>query len=216
MLGQLDSNKRERLFAEFAPLVRRLVRQYAADDAELRQDLPGEIYVRFSAFLSDYDPAYGVPLRPYLVRSVTASVYTFVRRRWRALPREVSLDSVMADGYAGISSHSAHRARPSLQSVGPSSLSSSLLSTWCDDPTPRWDDAINTRNIMRRLPGLIARLPKRQRLVVLLHYYDHRSFDEIASILEVRPATARSLLRHGLTKLRLALAPGTAETWTTA
>src|SRR5947207_2285808 len=38
--------EREALFADFQPLVRRLIRQYG-DTYELRQDLEGEIYCRF-------------------------------------------------------------------------------------------------------------------------------------------------------------------------
>src|SRR5947207_14177253 len=53
---------REALYAEFQPLVRRLIRQYG-DDAEMRQDLAGEIFFRFCILLASYDPCRGVPLR---------------------------------------------------------------------------------------------------------------------------------------------------------
>jgi DNA-directed RNA polymerase specialized sigma24 family protein len=42
----------------------------------------------------------------------------------------------------------------------------------------------------------------RQRKIVIWRYYEERSFEEIASILQIQPATARSLLRHGLNNLR--------------
>src|SRR5947209_20458060 len=67
--------QRDGLYAEFQPLVRRLIRQYGGDNAELREDLAGEIYYRFCQLLEVYDPERGVPLRPYLVRQLTASVY---------------------------------------------------------------------------------------------------------------------------------------------
>src|SRR5579872_3052078 len=60
---------RDQLYAEFAPLVRRLLRQYG-QDPELKKDLAGEIYCRFCALLQAYDPQRGVPLRPYLVRQL--------------------------------------------------------------------------------------------------------------------------------------------------
>src|SRR5579871_1501032 len=77
------------LFAEFAPLVHRLIRQYG-QDPELRQDLEGEIYCRFCALLEAYDPERGVPLRPYLVRQLTASIYTYARYHWRLQKREIA------------------------------------------------------------------------------------------------------------------------------
>ena len=58
------------------------------------------------------------------------------------------------------------------------------------------------------LPHLIARLPKRQKQVVIWRYYEQRSFEEIAELLNVKPATSRSLLRHGLANLRKSLAGG--------
>src|SRR5207244_4443409 len=58
------------LYAEFQPLVWRLIRQYG-DDADLREDLIGEIYARFRTVLAAYDPHRGVPLRPYLVRQLS-------------------------------------------------------------------------------------------------------------------------------------------------
>src|SRR5690242_6653150 len=83
---------RDALYAEFQPLVRRLIRQYG-EDVESRGDLQGEIYYRFCLLLDAYDPERGVPLRPYLVRQLTASVYTYARQGWRRQRREVTLDT---------------------------------------------------------------------------------------------------------------------------
>lgn len=168
--GHLD---RDVLFSQFQPLVRRLIRQYGGD-LESRQELEGEIYVRFSELLAAYDPGRGIPLRPYLVRSLTASVYTYARSRWRREQREVS-SSTAAD-----------------------------LAEACEatDPTPDWDHGIVTRQVQECLPQLIGSLPARQRQVVIWRYYESRSFEEIAELLNVRVATCRSLLRHGLNNLR--------------
>ncbi len=83
---------RDALFTEFTPLIRRLIRRYA-NDAETRHDLYGETYCRFSALLDAFDPALGVPLRPYLARQLHAAVYTLARRTWRCRDREVSLQA---------------------------------------------------------------------------------------------------------------------------
>src|ERR1051326_521637 len=88
---------REVLYAEFAPLVRRLVRQYG-QDAEMRKDLVGEIYYRFCALLDAYDPTRGVPLRPYLVRQLTAATYTYARQQWRMQKREVTWETEESAG----------------------------------------------------------------------------------------------------------------------
>src|SRR4051812_38761897 len=72
----------EQLFVEFQPLVRRLIRQYG-ESLETRNDLKGEIYYRFCLVLKAYDPDRGVPLRPYIVRQLSASIYTFMRQQWR-------------------------------------------------------------------------------------------------------------------------------------
>lgn len=165
--------QRETLFNEFQPLVRRLIRQYG-EDPELRQDLSGEIYYRFCLLLDQYDPERGIPLRAYLVRTLTASVYTFSRSQWRRQHREISLEAT------------AGTLEPANQT----------------DPSGQWDREMMTREVLKALPTAISRLPQRQRQVVIWRYYESRSFEEIAELLKVRPATARSLLRHGLNNLR--------------
>lgn len=164
---------REKLFAEFQPLVRRLIRQYG-EDPEQRQDLSGEIYYRFCLLLDQYDPGRGIPLRAYLVRTLTASIYTYSRSQWRRQHREVSLEA----------------ATGTMEPVDAA------------DPSGQWDTNLMTREVLKGLPDAISRLPLRQRQVVIWRYYESRSFEEMAELLKVRPATARSLLRHGLNNLR--------------
>ena len=164
---------REVLFGEFQPLVRRLIRQYG-EDPELRQDLWGEIFYRFCKLLDAYDPTRGIPVRAYLVRTLTASVYTFSRSQWRRQNREVSLEA----------------ASGAVEAVDQT------------DPTDQWDREMLTREVLKSLPAAIEKLPLRQRQVVIWRYYESRSFEEMAEMLRVRPATARSLLRHGLNNLR--------------
>lgn len=166
--------ERETLFADFQPLVRRLIRQYG-EDPELRQDLAGEIYYRFCNLVDAYDPSRGIPLRAYIVRTLTASVYTYSRSQWRRQHREVSLE---ADS-------------------GTVEPAESFI-----DPSSQWDTALMTQEVLNTLPEAIAQLPLRQRQVVIWRYYESRSFEEIAEMLQIRPATARSLLRHGLNNLR--------------
>lgn len=221
---------RDVLFAEFQPLVRRLIRQYGGEDLELRQDLAGEIYYRFCSLLDAYDPGRGVPLRPYLVRQLTASVYTYARQQWRNRKREVSLEGRIEEGGEGAMSSAnrgAHWTRAAApvaysRSAGCASLASlasagSLSSSgalggreWASDPTSAWDEAIVREELLRCLPHLISKLPQRQRQVLVWRYYEQRSFEEIAELLNVKVATTRSLLRHGLNTLRKGLRVGAA------
>src|ERR1051326_4474810 len=173
---------REVLYAEFAPLVRRLVRQYG-QDAEMRKDLVGEIYYRFCALLDAYDPTRGVPLRPYLVRQLTAATYTYARQQWRIRRRETVWESEEGK----------------LEPVVP------------EDPTPAWVSALSQQDLLVTLPDAMKKLSARQRKVLIWRYYEERSFEEIAQRLNIQTATARSLLRHGLNSLRKTIRPGEGE-----
>lgn len=165
--------EREALFAEMQPLVRRLLRQYG-DDPELRQDLPGEIFRRFCMALDAYDPGRGVPLRPYLVCNLNSSIYTYVRSQWRRRKREVNLD-------------------PELEVTERLAV---------DNSHQQWINDVMTQEAVKILPEAIGRLSPRQRAVVVGRFFEARSFEEIAESMQICPATARSLLRHGLNNLR--------------
>ncbi|MDR3710315.1 MAG: sigma-70 family RNA polymerase sigma factor [Capsulimonadaceae bacterium] len=164
---------REWLYSQFAPLVRRLILQYGTCP-NLREELVGEIYCRFCALLDAYDPHRGVPLRPYLVRQLSASVYTFVRAYRRSpsreLPFEAGLDEVHRD-----------------------------LRT---DPTSEWDHSMALDSVRDIMPKALGQLSERQQNVVLWRYYHDCSFEEIATRLNVQVSTARSLLRHALNGMR--------------
>ncbi len=168
-----DPLQRQALFEEFTPLVRKLIGQYG-DDPDLRQDLLGEIYYRFCKLLNAYEPDREVPLRAYLVRQLIVSTYTFARHRWRERQREI--------GYEELPVWSSMDLR--------------------HDPTSDWDNALAMQHLGRLLPTALAKLPARQKKVVIWRYFDEMPFEEIAGNLGVLSATARSLLRHALNNLR--------------
>jgi DNA-directed RNA polymerase specialized sigma24 family protein len=62
-----------------------------------------------------------------------------------------------------------------------------------DNPVELWD--------------ILDRLSRRQRTALVLRYYMDLPGDEIAAILRCRPATVRSLVQRGLTRLREELSP---------
>ncbi len=172
--SQPRHENRDKLFNQFQPLVRRLVNQYAGKDQEMRQDLQGEIYYRFSMLLDQFDPERGVPLRAYLVRQLTYSVYVYARHHWRNARRETNIDDIMQHGEPG-------------EPV---------------DPTSQWIEKLNLQRIIQSLPEAILQLPSRQRQIIVWRYYDLLSYEEIALTLNIRVSSARSLLRHGLNNLR--------------
>jgi RNA polymerase sigma factor (sigma-70 family) len=197
---------REELYAELQPLVRRLVRRYSGDDAELRHDLHGEIYCRYCALFEAFDETRGVPLRPYLIRQLSASVYTYARQQWRARMREVSLDVNLEDQHTD-APELAHGA-PMLRANGTNASGAGFWSA-SDTQTGSsdWDDAMVFRDMAQCLPAYIERLPARQKQVLLWRCYEHRSFADIAQSLEIKEATVRSLLRHAITNLRRSFGP---------
>lgn len=164
---------REWLYLQFRPLVRRLVAQYGATQL-LREELIGEIYCRFCALLDAYDPDRGVPLRPYIVRQLTSSVYTFVRSHRRSPSREVPFDECLDDNHRDLRF----------------------------DPTDEWDQNMAIDSIRDVIPAALNQLSERQKNVVIWRYYHDCSFEEIALRLNVQTSTARSLLRHALNSMR--------------
>jgi RNA polymerase sigma factor (sigma-70 family) len=171
---QQKVGSRDALYAEFQPLIYRLMRQYGTRP-ELRQDLAGEIYCRFCTLLEAYDPNRGVPLRAYLVTQLSASIYTYARQHWRRDRREVSLEM-----------HTAH----------------GLECHLTQDPTPLWDRKMTVEAVREALPEALSRLTTRQRQAVLWRFYDGRSYEQIAQVLQVEPVTVRSLVRRALESLR--------------
>jgi RNA polymerase sigma factor (sigma-70 family) len=142
--------------------------------SELRQELPGEIYYQFCRLLDSYDLDRGIPLSAYLARMLPIRVFNFVQTYWRQQNRHVSLDS------------------ETLEAVLPDPA----------DGKDSWAESLYTGQILNALPGAIAALPHRQRLVLVWRYYDERSFEEIANDLGIQPVTARSLLRYAIKTLR--------------
>ncbi len=167
--------ERDSLYAEFRPLVRRLIRRYG-DDAESRNDLEGEIYCAFCELLEAYDPGRGVPLKPYLVRQLTASIYTQARRRWRQARREVT--SEICEGTA-----------PSHDPSG----------QWDEDMVMRQVGG-------RLPEAIAALPQRQRQVVVWRYYEHRSFEEIAEALGGVQVATARSLLRHGLNNLRAGFA----------
>lgn len=164
---------REVLYQQLSPLVRRLLIRYGRTP-ELRQDLPGEIYYQFCQLLESFDPQREVPLPAYLAHMLPIRVFNYVQTYWRFQNRYISAEP------------------ETLEAALPLSSENSDL----------WDETLHADQVLNALPDAIAALPHRQRLVLVWRYYDERSFEDIAAMLGIQPATARSLLRHAIKSLR--------------
>lgn len=169
---------RDLLYAQFQPLIGSLLRRFGRTP-ELRKDLVGEIYCQFCRIVNSYNPERGVPICAYIPRMLSHAVFNYVRDYWRKENRYVPMEDE-------------ERALPA-----------------DNDPwTSDWEDLLFTDEFRDALPKAIARLPHRQRLVLVWRYYDEREFDQIAEQLAIKPATARSLLRHAINSLRVQLSRG--------
>jgi RNA polymerase sigma factor (sigma-70 family) len=188
--AQFSPAEREAIYEDFQPLVRRLIRQYG-DTPDIREDLKGEIYCRFCHLLDAYDSSRGINLYAYLVRMLSASTYAYARSLWRRRQQkerwEVSWEEQEAQGVE-------------------------VSNDW-DDPVERRIREDDQKEMIGALREWIGLLPERQRQVVTWRYYEGRSFEEIASRLNIKPATARSMLRHIVNKLRKQMGekPGTSS-----
>jgi RNA polymerase sigma-70 factor (sigma-E family) len=73
---------------------------------------------------------------------------------------------------------------------------------------PYEDSALGQAETRGGLLAALAKLPPRQRTVLVLRYYEHYSDEEIAAALAVSRGTVRSQAARGLDKLRAEWAPG--------
>ena len=78
------------------------------------------------------------------------------------------------------------------------------------DPAAAADGASDLADQYAERAALLAeigKLPRRQRAVIVLRYYEDRSDAEIAELLGCRPATVRAYASRALTALRVEMGP---------
>ncbi|GIF73091.1 RNA polymerase sigma factor [Asanoa siamensis] len=69
------------------------------------------------------------------------------------------------------------------------------------------DDRVDAQRTVRKLAGVLAALPRRQREVLLLFAVAELDYAEIATALDIPVGTVRSALHRARAKVRAALAP---------
>lgn len=161
------------LYGELQPVVQRLLLQYpGAPDRE--EELRGAIRRRYFELVEAHDPASGAPLRPFLVRMLTAWVYTVACHGGDLAQAEERFKTELARTLA----------------ASPGAM-----------PGP--DEELEAaEGVLTMLPGAVSRLPWKQKLVVIGRYYESRSCEEMAAALDIEPEAVRLLLRRALARLR--------------
>lgn len=170
---RMETEDREALYAEIQPLVQRLILRYGKVP-ELRRDLQGEIYWRFCRLMAEYNADRGIPIRAYVICKLQQQIFNYVRDYWRASRRTVPLERP----------DDAEQDTASACEVG--------------DPLHR----LLVQELYDALPGAIADLPDRQRMIIVCRYFEGLSYEEIAVRMGIKTASVRSLQRFALEALR--------------
>ena len=166
---------RETLFRDFAPLVRRLIMHYGGTP-DLREELVGEIYCRFSALYDVFDPQRGITDPSLYGAPAKAHRFTLLSARIADLP--------------GVKWQ--HSSRVSMRStricVSTQPIRGTINSCWIRSlafSQPHWANCPIVSRKWSFGATFMAGPSKRS-----------------PSISDIQPATSRSLLRHGLNNLR--------------
>lgn len=130
---------------------------------------------------------------PHLAQDIVQEVLIRARPRWSDLRRpQTYLRKMIVNEHA-----SWRRLRRNQDLVSVSDQSIDDRTAPVDDPSIAY---VERDAMMQRL----NRLPRKQRAALVLRYYEDRTDEEIAEILDCRPATVRSQIARALAALRTA------------
>ncbi len=215
-----DALEREQQVRELLPLVRRAARRLKRIVPSLdMDDLVGDGCVGLIRAVDSFDPLRGPRLAEYARRLVVGAMLNGIRRmdpvseRARRIVRDgenrrYALAAVRGDvpgavemeeccpGY-GRALAAAHRGQP-LSLDAPLPRGESLAYDWHDDPAL----VVERRLERARLNELIDGLPRRQRQVLLMHYFRDTSLRTIGKRLTISPQRASQLHTSAIAKLK--------------
>jgi RNA polymerase sigma-70 factor (sigma-E family) len=133
----------------------------------------------------------------YLAEDLVQDVLARAHRRWSRIEAE------QPDAYlraAIVRAHLSWRRRRS---------SSERVVAQVDDDTPAPPDFTQEVAVRDELWSLLARLPRAQRAVLVLRFFEDLDDRRIAEVLGCAPATVRVHASRALTTLRATMSPGT-------
>jgi RNA polymerase sigma factor FliA len=215
-----DPAGREKQVRDLMPLVRKLARRLKRLVPTLDiDDLVGDGCVGLIRAVDSFDPLRGPQVTEYARRLVIGAMLNGIRRmdpvseRARRLVRDGdSQRYTLAASRGEIPSAremegrcpgyrralaAVYRGQP-LSLDAPLPRGEALAYDWSDDPA-----RIVERRLERaRLAALIAGLPRRQREVVLMHYFNGTSLRTVGKRLAISPQRASQLHTSALVKLR--------------
>lgn len=217
MTGKSD---REEQVRELLPIVRRAARRLKRIVPSLdMDDLIGDGCVGLIRAVDSFDPFRGPHLEEYARRLVIGAMLNGVRRmdpvseRARRIVRDgenqrYTLAAMRGEiptaqemegrcpGYRRAVA-AAYRGQP-LSLDAPLPRGESVVSDWGDDPAR----IVERRSERRRLNELIDSLPRRQRELLLLHYFHRTSLRTLAKRLAISPQRASQLHTSAIAKLK--------------
>lgn len=216
----IDPLAREEHVRELMPLVRNLARRLKRLVPTLDlDDLVGDGCVGLIRAVDSFDPFRGPQLTEYARRLVVGAMLNGVRRmdpvseRVRRTVRDGDSQrytlaasrgevptaremEVRCPGYRRALA-AVYRGQP-LSLDAPLPRGEALAYDWSDDPAR----IVEGRLERARLAALIDGLPKRQREVVLMHYYNGTSLRAVGKRLAISPQRASQLHTSAIAKLR--------------
>ena len=177
-----------------------------------------------------FDDTLGVPFAPYAARRIRGSVLDLmrssdwvprgmrdvtrqadeIRSRERSADRAAPSDDQVAREI-GVGADRLRRARAATTHGSPTTLDSAneadrdRLEHLIDDTVPTIDEVLENRELHGYLRSALASLPERLRVIVVGHYLEGRSLEELAELLDVTSsrvsqlrADAIEIIRHGI------------------
>lgn len=215
-----DTEAREATIRALLPYVKRIARRIKrlVPGIDL-DDLVGDGSVGLIRAVDSFDPLRGPTLQQYARRLIVGAMLNGIRRmdpvseRARRIVRDAeneryAVAMIRGDvptesevdrrrpGYLRAAA-AAHCGQP-LSLDAPLPLGETLRGNWSGDPGA----IIAERSRTNALFGLIDRLPRRQREVVLAHYYRGRSLRTIGKQMAISPQRASQLHLAAIAKLR--------------
>jgi RNA polymerase sigma factor FliA len=216
----IDAASRDEHVRVLLPMVRKIARRLKRLVPTLdADDLVGDGSVGLIRALDSYDPLRGTLLSEYARRLIVGAMLNGIRRmdpvseRSRRIVREgenqrYTLAAARGEvpsaremegrcpGYSRAVA-AAHRGQP-LSLDAPLPRGESLAQDWSDDPAR----IVERRSERAALAALIDGLPRRQREIVLLHYFNGTSLRAVGRRLAISPQRASQLHVSALAKLK--------------
>lgn len=220
--------RRQALIEAHLPLVDHVVRKIAGSFPGFvdRQELAsaGRLGLTEAAIRYEFDR--GVPFAPFAARRIRGSVLDLLRQNdW--VPRSIRETARRADGATQTLHHRLGRApedheiaeaigvevgelRDTRQAVAHGVLTTIDAGNGDDDPLLRLvdpgamgpDERIEHRELQGYLRAALDSLPERLRLIVVSHYLDGRSLDDIAQVLGITPSRVSQLRSDAIEIIR--------------